>query len=55
MSKEYKKYNLLLDPNDKEESELIKWLEKQHGDKHKNSYSAILKEALNEYKRNKDL
>lgn len=46
MSKEYKKYNLLLDPNDKEEAELIKWIEDKHGNKHKNSYSAIIKEAV---------
>ncbi len=44
--KKYKQYNLLLDPEDEEEAELIKWLESKHGDKHKNSYSTILKEAV---------
>ena len=43
----YKKYNLLLDPKDKDELALIKWLESKHGNKMmKNSYSAILKEAV---------
>ena len=46
MGKNYKKYNLLLDPNDKEEAALIKWLENKHGNKQKNSYSTILKEAV---------
>ena len=46
MVNEYKKYNLLLDPADTEEAALIKFLIDNHGNKHKNSYSAILKRAL---------
>jgi uncharacterized protein YkwD len=50
----YKKYNLLLDPADKDEAALIKWLESKHGKKMmKNSYSAILKEAVRKMMENK--
>ena len=46
MPNSYKKYNLLLDPDDKEEAGLIEFLNKLKGNKHKNSYSSILKKAL---------
>lgn len=42
----YKQYNLLLDPNDEDELILIKFLENMHGNKRKNSYSAILRKAI---------
>jgi len=46
----YEQYNLLLDKADEEEAELIQFLEDKHGKKRKNSYSAILKDALKLYK-----
>lgn len=46
MRDNYKKYNLLLDTNDPEEKELIEYLEAKHTNKHKGSYSAILRIAL---------
>jgi len=45
----YKKYGLLLDPNDKDDKKLIEWLEKRKGNKHKDSYSTLLRKALEEY------
>lgn len=42
----YKKYNLLLDPKDKEDAEIIELLDEIHDNKRKNSYSAIIKNAL---------
>ncbi len=45
----YKQYNLLLDPSDTEEAVLIEWLEDKRGNKHKNSYGALIKEALRLY------
>lgn len=53
MSK-YKQYNLLLDPDDQEEAELIKFLDQLKGNKHKNSYSAILKRALKLLKKSEE-
>ena len=46
----YKQYNMLLDPDDQEEKELIAFLSNKHGKKNKDSYSAILKTALKLYK-----
>lgn len=43
---EYNKYNLLLDPNDKEDQVLIKFLASKHGKKRKDSYTSIIKKAL---------
>ena len=45
----YKQYNLLLDPNDEDELVLINFLEKLKGNKRKNSFSAILQNALKTY------
>lgn len=42
----YKKYGLLLDPNDSDDKKLIQFLEDKHGQKRKDSYSAILRKAL---------
>ena len=44
--KKYTQYNLLLDPTDDEEMELIEFLKSKRGNKTKNSYSSILKRAL---------
>jgi len=46
--RQYRKYNLVLDPLDIEDKELIDFIENLHGNKIKNSYSAILKKALKE-------
>lgn len=46
----YTKYNLILDPEDDEDKCLIDFLISRHGNKMKNSYSAILKNALKIYK-----
>ena len=45
-SRQYNKYCLLLDPKDKEDQELIKYLKDRQTNKRKNSYSAILRSAL---------
>lgn len=42
----YKQYTLLLDPNDIEDAEIIKFLESKHTKKHKDSYSTIIKKGL---------
>jgi len=42
----YKQYILVLDPNDKDDTELIEYLEKKHSRKRKNSFSAMLRAAL---------
>ena len=49
MANTYKKYNLLLDPNDEDDLKLIQFLEKLKGNKRKNSYSAILRVSVNLY------
>ena len=49
MANIYKKYNLLLDPNDEDDLELIQFLEELKGNKRKNSYSAILRASVNLY------
>ena len=48
-TKDYKKYGLLLDPKDKDDKLLIEFLEEHKGNKHKNSYSTILRKALELY------
>jgi hypothetical protein len=44
----YVKFNLNLDPDDEKEAKLIQFLKDKKGNKTKNSYSAILKLALEE-------
>ena len=46
----YTKYNLILDPTDDEDKLLIDFLVGRHGNKIKNSYSTLLKNALKIYK-----
>lgn len=45
-TQQYKQYILILDPNDKDDMELIDYIELKHDKKRKNSYSAILRSAL---------
>jgi hypothetical protein len=47
----YSQYILILDPNDEDDTKLINFIEGKKGKKRKNSYSAILKLALEEYMR----
>jgi len=42
----YTQYNLLLDPGDAREQKMIEYLKSKKGNKINNSYSAILKRAL---------
>lgn len=49
MAVNYTKYNLILDPEDADEKSLIDFLVSRHGNKTKNSYSTLLKNALKIY------
>ena len=49
MKDNYRKFGLLLDPADEEDAVLIKYLDDHQGNKHKNSYSTILRKALELY------
>jgi hypothetical protein len=42
----YKQYILILDPKDEDDIVLIDYLEEKHGNKRKNSFSAILRAAV---------
>jgi hypothetical protein len=52
MAMRYKQYILVLDPKDEDDVVLIKYLKEKHGRKRKNSFSAILRAAINVLKAN---
>lgn len=56
--RKYVKFNLNLDPADKEDAEIIKYLQSKKSDtKVKNSYGAVIKKAVREMmkKENEDI